>query len=347
MKLSFGKKKKRRIIFWVLRTLVFVILSVLIYMQAEQRREPHLINLLWLLSCLYFMWFGNTLLTWFLDTKLTWEKNIKSRFVTQLVISLFYSLLIINLSYLIFKSYFTDTPPILSQVITLNFYGILVVLPVFAFYFGFHFVKAWQNSKIESEKYQKESVKSQLESLKNHLDPHFLFNNLNILSSLIDKDTEGSKEYLNKFAEVYRFMLRSNSSELVSLSKELEFAEAYLHLLKTRFSHNFNVDFQIPKKNSNHHLPPLTIQMLLENCVKHNIVSKDKPLNIQVKCEGDGTLSVSNTLQKKKIANNHKSGSGLDNIMTRYKYFTNKPVEIIETSESFKVKVPLIEIEEA
>ena len=195
------------------------------------------------------------------------------------------------------------------------------------------------------EEYQKESIRSELRNLKNHLDPHFLFNNLNILSSLIDKGPEPSKEFLTRFAKVYRKMLQSSSEDLVPLFEELDFIEAYIYLLKTRFADAVKIDMKIDPEAETMMLPPLTMQMLLENAVKHNVASEEVPLNIEIHANKE-ILSVSNNVNKKLEDERTKSGTGLKNIQDRIAYFTQEKIQMDQSDDHFKVTVPLIEIEE-
>ena len=153
----------------------------------------------------------------------------------------------------------TSAPADAAQVVLLNIYGAAFILPLFSFYFGYKFLRDWRKSELESEQLMRENTRSQLMSLRNHLDPHFLFNNLNILSSLMDKDIELSKEYLDKFAEVYRVILKTEYSDLTTLREELGLIESYVYLLKIRFRYAVFFNFEIEDSILNRALPPLTI----------------------------------------------------------------------------------------
>lgn len=290
------------------------------------------------------LWFGTRLISTKLDVFLPWREYVTSRFFIQLGLTIVYSLLCLNISYAAFKSIFTDDPPLWEQIIVMNIYGSLLILPIFSIYFGIHFLKAWKKSELESEQLQKESIKSQLDALKNHLDPHFLFNNLNILSSLIDKDTSQSKRFLEKFADVYRNILQNEASELISLKNELEFIDSYLYLISIRFQEGIVVSIDIDESLKNRVIPPLSLQMLLENCFKHNAISETKSLKINITNEGDNYLTVTNVLNLKKKSLDSRS-SGIENIKKRYAYFTDLQVVVNKTKDEFQVKIPLLEIE--
>ena len=299
----------------------------------------------WVVLIIALLWTGNAQISKYLDYKLPWLEYGTVRFFSQLASGLIYSLLVINLSYLVLKTLFTTDPPSITQIIVMNTYGVLIILPVISIYFGVHFLRSWRKSELEAEKFQKESIKSQLEALKNHLDPHFLFNNLNILSSLIDKDKDLSQAYLEKFAEIYRVILQSNVTEVIPLSKEMDFINAYIYLIKIRFEENIEISMQLDSESTSKMLPPLTLQMLVENAIKHNIITESKPLKIEISSNGSQSLIVKNNLNPKPTAKND-SGSGLENIENRYAYFTNEKIKLKNDGVYFTVEVPLIEMDE-
>jgi len=303
------------------------------------------IALLWLATIILFFIYGNKLIGSLLDKILPWSRFVTYRFFTQLLTSIAYSLVIVNVSYFLLKALLTSDPPTPEQLMVMNLWGVLVTIILISIYFGVHFLKAWRKSEIESERLQKENIRSELDALKNHLDPHFLFNNLNILSALIDKDPKMSKVFLDKFAEVYRFLLQSKGSELVTLSHELEFLESYMYLMQSRFGENVKLESNLNCDKEVAFLPPLTLQMLFENGIKHNVISKDTPLTFELSMEGKEYLVVKNNLNEKKtdIPSNK---TGLINIMSRYKHFTDLKVIIENNGKEYIVKVPLIEIEE-
>ncbi len=335
------RKNRLKIIFGGLLLITLTVVAFLLGLLNLETQVYLMIG--WAIFMIVLLWAGNTLISKLLNRWFPWLQYGNLRFFVQLLATLVYSLIIINSSYYLFKTIFTQDPPILSQIVATNVFGLFIVLPFASIYFGVHFLRSWRKSEIEAEKFQKESVESQLVALKNHLDPHFLFNNLNILSSLIEKDPKLSQSYLDKFAEVYRVILQANTTDPVPLSKELDFVEAYMYLLKIRFEDGIKLEMDLPQELKHKMLPPLTLQMLLENVIKHNMVTETKPLQIRVYSE-DNYLIVENNLQPKKIR--QPSGSGLKNIMMRYSYFTDQEVVKEESEEKFIIKVPLIEIEE-
>lgn len=291
-----------------------------------------------------FLWLGNMLITKSLDKWFPWTTYGKRRFFTHLIIGIIYSIGVINIAYYIVKILATDILPTTEQLIVANVYGAIVIIPIFSIYFSLHFLSHWQESELAMERFQKESMSSQLETLKNHLDPHFLFNNLNILSALIDKDAEQSQEFLGRFAQVYRTMLLTKAEDLVTLEEEMNFIETYIFLIRTRFQDFIQFRIELDEDSLFYMMPPLTLQMLIENAVKHNNITADEPLVIKIFRDGC-RLFVENNINEKPEDLKTKSGTGLKNIKARYKYYTDEEVTIDRMGEVFRASLPLIEIE--
>lgn len=297
----------------------------------------------WIITVGVLLWLGNRQLADALDKILPWKKWGNFRFFLHLLCGLVFLLILMNLSYLGLKLMLTTDPPTVDQLLVTNVYGAFIFVPVFSIYFSLHFLRHWRQSELEAEKIQKENMRSQLTLLQSKLDPHFLFNNLNILSALMDSDIEKSKLFVDKFADVYRGLLQ-RTDELTPLSQELEFIDSYLFLLRTRFEDHIIVTQNIKPSGKSAMIPPLTLQLLVENAVKHNRVSDTQPLAIQFLQIEDDYLIVSNTLNQNDYSEN-REGSGLKNIQGRYAYFTDKPVRIVKSDSHFEVHIPLLEIE--
>jgi len=299
----------------------------------------------WILAIIILLWLANSLIAYYLNKFMPWLKYGTIRFFGQLFLGILVLSLIINLAFFLFRYLFTTDPPTPEQIIVTNVYGLVIFIPVFSVYFSLHFLKHWQKSEVDAVKFKEDSMRAQLVSLKNHLDPHFLFNNLNILSSLIDKDQAMSQAFLDKFAEVYRAMLQTKADDLVLLSEELEFIDAYIYLLKVRFEENLQFEIKIEEKYKDLMLPPLSLQMLIENATKHNIASEKRPLIITIESTDQEYLMVSNTLYEKPEDLKNRTGSGLENIKRRYKYFADKDVLTEKTETHFIAKLPLLTVE--
>jgi sensor histidine kinase YesM len=199
-----------------------------------------------------------------------------------------------------------------------------------------------QTQRVEEEKEELAQVnlQQQYDSLKEQVNPHFLFNNLNSLITLISKDPERADEFIEEMSVVYRYLLRNNQENTTTLKEEIRFIESYNHLLKTRFGKGFRSTINIDPAALGHSLPPMTLQLLVENAVKHNIVSSERPLHLQLYIQ-NGDLVVQNNLQKKAgaVASNNV---GLNNINAKYKLLKQPTVTIRETSDTFTVTIPLI-----
>ena len=194
---------------------------------------------------------------------------------------------------------------------------------------------------IENEQLQAENIRNQYEVLKNQLNPHMLFNSLNTLRSLVRENQDKAQDYIQELSRVLRYTLQSNESQSVSLREEMEFASAYIFLLKMRFENNLQFDIQIAKSFEDYRLPPMAVQVLIENAVKHNEISDRKPLTIHIVTNNEGYLSVSNDIQPKRTAASG-TGIGLVNLAKRYRLLFKQDIQITEDKE-FSVCIPLID----
>jgi hypothetical protein len=219
--------------------------------------------------------------------------------------------------------------------------GALMNVVVTCIHEGVYAFELWQHKLLETEKLRKANLQSQFESLKQQINPHFLFNCLNSLSSLIEEDTGLATQFIDEMSNVYRYLLRSNESELTTLESELNFASSYFHLLSTRYGSNLRLKEEIDPVYRAHMLPPLTLQLLMENVVKHNVIMPQQPLYIRINTTTDGRLVVSNNLQKRS-ATIPSSRIGLANIATKYSLLGHGEISIDENPQSFSVSLPLL-----
>ena len=203
-----------------------------------------------------------------------------------------------------------------------------------------YLIRRQQQVSVENEQLQAENIRNQYEVLKNQLNPHMLFNSLNTLQSLVRENQNKAQDYIQELSRVLRYTLQSNDSQSVSLREEMDFASAYIFLLKMRFENNLQFDIQINKSFETYHLPPMAIQVLIENAVKHNEISNRKPLTIHISTDTEGFLAVSNTIQPKWTAT-PGTGIGLVNLAKRYRLLFKQDIQITEDKE-FTVRIPLI-----
>lgn len=206
---------------------------------------------------------------------------------------------------------------------------------------GAAFFERWREVVDEAEQLKKENLQSQLEGLKDQVNPHFLFNSLNSLSSLISDDPEKAEKFLDEMSKVYRYLLRTNEDGLTTLQAEMDFINSYFHLLKTRYGDGLDLKTTIEDRFLHFLLPPLTLQMLVENAVKHNMILKDNPLQILILTTNSGKLIVSNNLQRKDrmVASNKV---GLSNIVKKYRLMKKEEITVRDDGKEFAVVVPLI-----
>lgn len=203
-----------------------------------------------------------------------------------------------------------------------------------------YLIRRQQLVSIENEQLLAENLRNQYEVLKNQLNPHMLFNSLNTLQSLVRENQSKAQDYIQELSRVLRYTLQSNDSQSVTLRKEMDFASAYIFLLKMRFENNLQFDIQINKTLENYLLPPMAVQVLIENAVKHNEISNRKPLTIHITTDNEGYLSVSNAIQPKWTAT-PGTGIGLANLAKRCRLLFKQDIQITEDKE-FTVCIPLI-----
>lgn len=220
------------------------------------------------------------------------------------------------------------------------FVALLFVLIVGAIYEGIYYFSMWNRASFETERLKKENLQTQLDSLKAQINPHFLFNNFSTLASLITEDPHKAVDFVEELSVVYRYLLQANEKTLTTLEAEIKFAEAYYSLLKIRFENRISLDFDIKEEYKELMLPPLTVQLLLENAVKHNAILQEKPLQIRIYTE-PGYLVVKNSLHEK-TSGLRSTGLGLKNIALKYQLLRQPEVKVLRSADQFTVKVPLI-----
>jgi LytS/YehU family sensor histidine kinase len=218
-----------------------------------------------------------------------------------------------------------------------NFRVNLFLNTINAVYF---FNKKYREKELETEKLKSSTISARYEVLNNQINPHFLFNNLNTLSTLIRTDTKKADLFLQKLSDIYRYLLKTNEDELVRLKDELNFLNDYIELLQIRFGDAIKINMSIDEGLHETMVPPTVLQLLVENVVKHNYFTEKQPVNVTIENSGN-TILVANTLQKKEAIET-SFGIGLKNISERYRFF-DKDIDVQDKDESFfKVAIPVI-----
>lgn len=283
-----------------------------------------------------------------LEKKLPWKKYPTQRLLSELTIVLITSIvLMLVLSKATYsqhvKSFGADHYKSFSDFLTkeLTISTVLTVIVV-SIVEGVFFFKEWQKNLVLTEKLQKEAMQSQLEVLKNQVNPHFLFNSLNVLSSLIYSNPLKAEQFIGKFASVYRYILNIQGKMVVPLKDELDFLKSYIYLQKMRFNEGLIININIDEVMKALYIPPLCLQQLVENAIKHNIVGKERPLTINVYNE-DTNLYVVNNLQKREEPLT-STGVGLQNLTERYFHFANVKPEFKEKDDNFVAMTPLLKM---
>ncbi len=286
---------------------------------------------------------GNSLIGKYFE-KLDWTKNPKRTNLITFAIFMGYAIIFgITIPYIVDRFLWGMSGiSIVYDVSAKAFMTTVISLVIFYFYNTNLISNHWIKSIEKNEELKRENLQAKYEALKNQVNPHFLFNSLNTLSGLVEQKPELATDFIKKLSDIYRYVLQQNDKELVSLKEEMKFVEDYIFLSQMRFGKGLIWHSHLTK-NQNFQVAPLGIQMMVENAIKHNIITDDMPLKIALELE-DGFVIVKNNLQKKKSIQSGKEPLGLANLKNRYTYLSDLAVEVIESDGDFIVKLPLIEV---
>ncbi|OFZ28080.1 MAG: hypothetical protein A2437_04220 [Bacteroidetes bacterium RIFOXYC2_FULL_40_12] len=277
-----------------------------------------------------------------LNNALPWNQSLIKRFLVQLALEILiiFSLFVV-FRWLILWLFYQNVLVVITDELILIFTVILVAFLYNLLNLWIFLLFQWRHSLAEMERFKKESAESKFEALQNQITPHFLFNSLNTLSSLMYENVDTAASYIRQLSSVYRYVLENSQTDLVPLKQELTFIDAYEYLLGLRFSDRLLFKRNIDNRLLDSMIAPMTLQLLIENAVKHNVISAKKPLTIEIVAQ-NGYVEIRNNVQIK-TAEGYSSGQGLKNIQSRYQFLSPNPV-VIENSESqFVVQIPLIE----
>jgi two-component system, LytTR family, sensor kinase len=285
------------------------------------------------------IWLGCMGIVNYLWRKFPWEQAPFRHLILEIFLILSYTLVFSIALYLLEKklSNASNVKNLGIEVFT----TLLITFFITSIYESVFFYKQWKENFSKSVMLERDNIEARYEALRAQINPHFLFNSLNSLASMV----EGNKpvvNYVQNLSELLRYMLKNGEKELVLLRDEMTIINSYILLQQMRFPGTLEIKIDVPEKFYHFAVPPLVLQMLVENCLKHNIISKENPLKVEITASKD-SMSVKNNLQKK--AGVDSTGQGLKNIMGRYRFFTSQEIEIIETKDTFTVVVPLLQIE--
>ena len=294
--------------------------------------------------CFVILGFGNGRLTEWINKFLPWTGNITLRLIVSILATIAYTS--VAWIFIVWFYVFVNNGKILGfaglfNALTESYDSFIltqtITFFVSIFLHGRGFLLSWKLTLVETERLKKEQIAAKYETLKNQVNPHFLFNSLNVLTTLVHKDADLAERFIKQLSHNYRYVLDTREREVVPLAEEIKNLEAYIFLMKIRFGDSLNVHVKVDSEGN---VPPLTLQMLTENALKHNEVSKAHPLSIDVFLEGDFIVIKNNVQLKNNVADS--TGVGLENIRLRYKFLSEKEVIIHQDNDFFTVKIPII-----
>jgi sensor histidine kinase YesM len=280
------------------------------------------------------LWKGNDYIGHYITSKISWLHYPVKRFFIGMIATLGYSVLA---TYALSRVYQLIFGVHLSQSM---YFTIIITLIISLFLHGRAFLMNWRKTIIDAEKLQKENIAAKYETLKSQVNPHFLFNSLNALTNLVYEDQDKAVKFIKQLSEVYRYVLDTREKEVVPLEDEIGFLRSYLFLQQIRFGNKLKVELDL-QDHAHIMIAPLALQMLLENAIKHNVVSEDDPLLIKVYSDKQYII-VENNIQKKMTLGEPSIGVGLENICKRYEFLSNTKVEVIQDQSTFLVKLPVL-----
>jgi hypothetical protein len=324
------------------------LIFTLVFALIEGTFEIKSLVITFLVSSIYSfgIGFGIGLINFFLDKKWDWLEQTNLRVYFGIIATILYTVpIVLGINYLTFVVFEKMDPAnfFAPRMLWIHLFYIILTLGVSVFMHARSFMLNWkQASKTEvtQQRIIAGTANAKFETLKNQIDPHFLFNSLNVLSSLIEENPDNAQRFTTSLSKIYRYVLEQKDKELVSVAEELSFAKTYMNLLKMRFENSLFYELPETVINPEAKVVPLSLQLLLENTVKHNVVSEQKPLHIRIFIDGD-YLAIQNDFQKKEVIQS-RQGVGLQNIVDRYGIITNRKVLIEQNEKMFTVKIPIL-----
>jgi sensor histidine kinase YesM len=286
----------------------------------------------------FFLWAGNDILTHFINEKISWVKFPVKRLIVGIITTAVYTVTVVLV---IDKTWKWLSPFSVGNNTWIVVFALIITFLISLFLHGREFLIRWKKSAVEAERLEKESVRAQYESLRNQVNPHFLFNSLNALTHLVYEDQDKAAQFIKQLSEVYRYVLDTRDREVVPIEEELKFIDSYLFLQKIRFGDKLKVDINLTSPKSA--VAPLALQMLIENAIKHNVISEEDPLVLKVYAD-ESFFIVENRIHKKTTLQEGSSGLGLENIRRRYEFLGNEKMIVSDSAGKFIVKLPIIPI---
>ena len=275
-----------------------------------------------------------------LDRHYPWLKNPFKKLVLTILIEVLIVLFIVVLVKIIFLIiYKSDFGQLFRQLSDGFIWAVSITVFGIAIANGFLFFKNWRQSALNEEILKREKLAIEYEALRNQVNPHFLFNSLTALTTLVHQDADKAEAFIRKFSDVYRYVLENRNQEIISLQNELHLIENMAYLYHYRHGDNLKIELDLNASDEKNILP-MALQMLLENALKHNVISEEKPLKVRIFEEGDYVVVWNNLQLKNSVPDSNNVG--LDNISLRYSYLSENQVTIEKTDHYFQVKIPIL-----
>lgn len=300
------------------------------------------VSLMFSLLVTLLLFAGNTYIIRYLNIRMPWGEYLVKRIITEAALCMVYSGLAMVLLYTLLAKL---TPyaslgkvPLFWNV----FIAIVITIVAVLIVEGIDFFRRWTQTQVEAEKLQRENLQARYDVLRNQIRPHFLFNSLNVLSSLVHKDPDQAEDFIEQLSEVYRYVLDTGENTLVTVQKDLKALEAYIFLQQTRYGQNLKFNQELDENALNGYIPPLTFQILMENAVKHNVIGKEAPLTVTLKRANPQYMVMENNIRER-TDKNPSTGIGLKNLKERFSFVTDLQPEFHSQDNRFLAYIPLIQ----
>jgi sensor histidine kinase YesM len=301
------------------------------------------LSFLYTIMIAMIIWHGNRSLHFSLRTYFDWINKPLQKIAVLILGIVFFTVPVAVLLLVGWYKIFSDKPVDWNVVSQSSLIILIAVIFITHVYETVFMVKESESEIIRNEQLERARAEAELEALKNQIDPHFIFNSLNTLSHLIEEKPVKAKQFNDNLADVYRYILQNKARDLVLLREEIEFLKSYFLLLQIRFDKAIKLDMYITEEAMDLYLvPPISLQILVENAIKHNEFSEATPLSIEINIKDDELIVHNNV--RKKILRKESSGIGLQNLGERYRLTTNKEMIFSEQKDDFTVKLPVLRI---
>lgn len=326
--------------------LLALLVTLTFFNSYDEGLVPFLISYGWALAISATQWLGNAYIYGLLDKKYSWHEHLVKRAILGSLALIGYSafayMLVQLIMFLVVQGGLPERP--LYWAFKSSYIAIAVSFMVSLVFVAVGFFRKWRASLLEAERFKAEMLMYKYEALQNQINPHFLFNSFNVLSELVYEDQGKAQDFIRQMSQLFRYVLDSRDKELVPIEEELRFIEAYAYLLQTRFEDKLEIKLEL-EASANEMIVPMTLQLLIENCVKHNEISSSQALHIKVGRNGDW-LTVENNLQPRSLGPESKK-TGLSNIRQQYGFFTDQEIIVSKDDKTFAVEVPILKTAES